>query len=73
MSDRCQTLAGIVGYGGFGTVRRATLKNAPTVVRAIKTAPWLLRSQAGFPVSLGACCVLSGTQAEFEGTELRAK
>ncbi|CAJ1337813.1 unnamed protein product [Effrenium voratum] len=28
---------GVIGYGGYGTVRRAYLKDAPSVVRAIKT------------------------------------
>lgn len=37
LADIYDVEEGIVGYGGFGTVRRATLKNAPTVVRAIKT------------------------------------
>jgi len=37
ISDVYDVEEAVVGYGGYGTVRRATLRAAPTVVRAIKT------------------------------------
>eukprot|EP00931_Biecheleriopsis_adriatica_P039263 TRINITY_DN22452_c0_g1_i1.p1 TRINITY_DN22452_c0_g1~~TRINITY_DN22452_c0_g1_i1.p1 ORF type:complete len:565 (+),score=130.08 TRINITY_DN22452_c0_g1_i1:105-1799(+) len=37
ISDVYDVDEAIVGYGGFGTVRKGTLKGSPTVVRAIKT------------------------------------